>query len=85
MTEAVHPLKLASVLLQYPSLALREAATAARDLEVGPARRRQSSQLHEFCSWYAARPIPDLQRLYVDAFDFSKQCSLHVTDRKSVV
>lgn len=79
MTEAVHPLKLASVLLQYPSLALREAAAAARDLEIGPASRRQSSQLHEFCGWYAARPIPDLQRLYVDAFDFSKQCSLHVT------
>ncbi len=79
MSEAVHPLKLASLLLQYPSPALREAAAVASEVDIAPARGRQAARLHEFCGWYAARPVPELQGLYVDAFDFSKQCSLHLT------
>ena len=79
MGERVHPLKLVSLLLQYPSHALRQAAGAARGLEIVPARGRQADGLHEFCGWYASRPVAELQRRYVDAFDFSKQCSLHLT------
>ena len=79
MAERVHPLKLVSLLLQYPSEELREAAAEARELEIAPARGRQARQLHEFCGWYASRPVAELQRLYVDAFDFTKQCSLHLT------
>jgi nitrate reductase delta subunit len=79
MAEAVHPLKLASLLLQYPAGDLRAAAAAAAEVELAPARRRQAAQLKEFCGWYASTPLPELQRLYVDAFDFSKQCSLHLT------
>lgn len=79
MAERVHPLKLASLLLQYPSADLREAADAARELEIAPTRGRQAERLHEFCGWYAARPLAELQRLYVDAFDFTKQCSLHLS------
>ena len=79
MAERVHPLKLASLLLQYPSADLREAAAAAGELEFAPARGRQADSLREFCSWYASRPVAELQRLYVDAFDFTKQCSLHLT------
>jgi nitrate reductase molybdenum cofactor assembly chaperone NarJ/NarW len=79
MAEQVHPLKLASLLMQYPSEELREAAVAARELEIAPARRGQAEALHDFCGWYASRPLADLQRLYVDAFDFTKQCSLHLT------
>lgn len=79
MTEKVHPLKLTSLLLQYPDAELRQAAAAARELEIAPARGRQAARLHDFCGWYAARPVPELQSLYVDAFDFSKQCSLHLT------
>jgi nitrate reductase delta subunit len=79
MAERVHPLKLASLLLQYPSEDLREAAIAAREIEIGPARGRQAQELHQFCGWYVSRPVPDLQRLYVDAFDFTKQCSLHLS------
>jgi len=79
MADGVHPLKLASLLLQYPSPELRDAAVAARDLEIGPARGRQAALLHEFCGWYAERPVAELRTLYVDAFDFSKQCSLHLT------
>ena len=79
MAEAVHPMKLASLLLQYPSPELRGAAVAARELEITPARGQQAARLHEFCGWYAGRAVPDLQARYVDAFDFSKQCSLHLT------
>ena len=79
MAETVPPLKLASLLLQYPSEELREAAAAAREVEIGPAGRRQARRLHDFCAWYAERPLGELQRLYVDAFDFSKGSSLHLT------
>lgn len=78
-SERVHPLKLASLLLQYPSEELRAAAASANDVEIAPARGRQVARLRELCAWYAARPVGELQRLYVDAFDFTKQCSLHLT------
>jgi nitrate reductase delta subunit len=79
VAETVHPLKLASLLLQYPSAELAEAAVAAREIEIAPSRAQQAAKLHEFCGWYAAQPLSELQRLYVDAFDFSKGCSLHLT------
>src|SRR5262245_17374928 len=79
MAEAVHPLKLASLLLQYPSESLRGAAAAALELEIAPAPRRQAERLDRFCRWYASRPSAELERGYVDAFDFSKGCSLHLT------
>jgi nitrate reductase delta subunit len=79
VAEAVHPLKLASLLLQYPSPALREAADAARELELAPASARQAARLRELCAWYAATSLGELERLYVEAFDFTKQCSLHLT------
>jgi nitrate reductase delta subunit len=79
MADRVHPLKLASLLLQYPSEELREAAASVRELEIAPARRSQAKALQDFCDWYAARSVGELQRLYVDAFDFTKQCSLHLT------
>lgn len=81
MADRVHPLKLVSLLLQYPSEELREAAGAAGspDLEIAPARGRQAEELREFCRWYASRGVAELQGLYVDAFDFTKTCSLHLT------
>ena len=79
MAEPVHPLKLASVLLQYPDEARVAAAAHAGDLAIEPAGRRQVANLRRFCGWYASRPAGELRRLYVDAFDFSKQCSLHLT------
>jgi nitrate reductase delta subunit len=78
MADRVDPLKLTSLLLQYPDDQLREAAAAAGEVEIGPGRDR-SQRLRTFCVWYASRPAGELQRLYVDAFDFTKQCSLHLT------
>lgn len=79
MTEAVHPLKLTSLLLQYPSAELRDAAGAALEVEIAPARGSQAKTLRGFCDWYSTRPVSELQGLYVDAFDFTKHCSLHLT------
>jgi nitrate reductase delta subunit len=72
-------LKLVSLLLQYPSEELRAAAAAADSVEIAPARGQQVARLREFCAWYAARSVGELQSRYVDAFDFTKQCSLHLT------
>ncbi len=79
MADHVDPLKLASLFLQYPSDPLREAASAVAGVEIAPARGSERERLLEFCRWYAAAPAAELQRLYVDAFDFTKQCSLHLT------
>lgn len=79
MADQVAPLKLVSVLLQYPREELREAALAVGGLELAPVRGRQAERLREFCAWYAATPVGELQRRYVESFDFSKQCSLHLT------
>jgi nitrate reductase delta subunit len=72
-------MKIASLLLQYPSEELRSVAAEAASIEIAPARGRQQPRLREFCAWYAPRPLGELERLYVDGFDFSKQCSLHLT------
>ena len=79
MAERVAPLKLVSLLLGYPSEVLREAAGAAGEVEIAPASGRQAERLYELCAWYAATPVGRLQRRYVESFDFSKQCSLHLT------
>jgi len=79
MPEQIDPLKLASLFLQYPSDVLREAASESLGLEIATARGRDGKQLRKFCRWYATTPTGELQRLYVDAFDFTKQCSLHLT------
>jgi nitrate reductase delta subunit len=72
-------MKIASLLLQYPSEELRSVAAEVASIEIAPARGRQQPRLREFCAWYARRPLGELERLYVDGFDFSKQCSLHLT------
>lgn len=77
--EPVHPLQLASLLLQYPTPARREAAALAGEVELAPARGRQAERLRELCAWYAATPLGALEREYVQAFDFSKGSSLHLT------
>lgn len=79
MAERIHPLKLASVMLQHPREPLRQAAAAVPELEIGPGPDPAARELRGFCAWYADRPLGELQRHYVDAFDFTKQCSLHLT------
>jgi nitrate reductase molybdenum cofactor assembly chaperone NarJ/NarW len=64
-------LKLLSLLLQYPSdelLAVRAELAAAAEGPVGG-----------FARWWAAEPPEELQRTYVETFDFTRRNSLHLT------
>ncbi len=79
MADEIDALKLTSLFLQYPSASLQEAAASVPDVRIAGRRRRDEERLRSFCSWYASRPLGELQRLYVDAFDFTKGCSLHLT------
>jgi len=77
--EPVHPLKLASVLLQYPSAAAREAVAGLDPVELAPLRGRQADRLATFLDWYRTQPLGELRRAYVETFDFARQRSLHLT------
>jgi nitrate reductase delta subunit len=77
--EAIHPLKLVSVLLQYPSAAVSESVAGLDPAELAPLRGRQRQCLATFLDWYRSRSLGELQRAYVEAFDFAKQRSLHLT------
>jgi len=77
--ETVHPLKLASLLLQYPDRSLQEAARESEGVDIGPGPDRASRALRRLCAWYAEQPLADLRRSYVDSFDFTRRCSLHLT------
>ncbi len=79
MTERVHPLQVASLLLQYPDEPRREAATEVAAMDIAPGPAAAERPLRELCGWYAASSLAELERAYVDAFDFTKQCSLHLT------
>jgi nitrate reductase delta subunit len=74
VAEPVHPLKLVSLLLQYPSAELQAELRA----EPAPAGR-EARELDDFLDWYRSAPLAELQRSYVEAFDFSKRQSLHLT------
>lgn len=75
--EAAHPLKLASLLLQYPSAELRQTLIDSRDDELG--EERTIALLRPLLDRYRAAPLSELQRAYVEDFDFTKRNSLHLT------
>jgi nitrate reductase molybdenum cofactor assembly chaperone NarJ/NarW len=77
--EGVHVLKAVSVLLQYPSADVRAAAAAIDPPALAGASRRQRANLAEFLGWFRALPVADLERVYVETFDFAKRQSLHLT------
>jgi nitrate reductase molybdenum cofactor assembly chaperone NarJ/NarW len=75
----VHPLKLISLLLQYPDGALlagrHELCDAAGELPPGP----QGDAVRRFAAWCRPLPPDELQARYVETFDFSRQSSLYLT------
>lgn len=77
--EQVHPLKLVSLLLQYPQRPLLEALEGLEIEQVGPAGRRQRARLAAFLRWWRGRQLGELQRRYVEEFEFARQRSLHLT------
>jgi nitrate reductase delta subunit len=78
--EPVHPLKLASLLLQYPEPPLLGAVEDLDLSEVAPVGRRERGRLAAFLDWWRERSLGELQRAYVEQLEFAKRCSLHLTD-----
>jgi len=77
--EPLHPLKLVSVLLQYPSAAARAAVAGLDPAELAPLRGRQAERIASFLAWYRGRSLDELRAAYVETFDFARQRSLHLT------
>jgi nitrate reductase molybdenum cofactor assembly chaperone NarJ/NarW len=79
MSEPVNPLKLVSLLLQYPDgeliAARAELCAAARELPAGP----QAAAVARFAAWYADVPPDELQARYVETFDFARRSCLYLT------
>lgn len=75
--EAVHPLKLASLLLQYPSAELRQALIDSRDAQLGD--ERTVAALRPLLDRCRSATLGELQRDYVEDFDFARRSSLHLT------
>lgn len=79
MPEQVHPLKLVSVLLQYPEPeAVAEVRSIGMD-EIGPVSGPQREALARFLDWYRPQGLDALRQSYVDNFDFDRLHSLHLT------
>jgi nitrate reductase delta subunit len=76
--EQVHPLKLASLLLQYPVAEIVTAlgAVEREDLE-GLGRSRPG--VEPLLAEHGQMPLAELQKRYVATFDFSKQRALYLT------
>jgi nitrate reductase delta subunit len=71
--------KLASVLLQYPTLALFD---GLEELErfaasAGPRPARESFQ--RFLEWLRVTPATDVAQHYVETFDLRRRCALYLT------
>lgn len=79
MPEQVHPLKLTSLLLQYPEPELVAGIGELDPARVSPASAAQREALGRFLAWYRSLTIDELRQSYVDNFDFDRQRSLHLT------
>lgn len=77
-TEPVDSLKLASLLLQYPTPELRAALAAVEERDLRGLRRSRKG-VRGLLERYASATVEELDRAYVETFDFSKQRSLHLT------
>lgn len=79
MAERIHPLKLVSLLLQYPEPEVGEEIGTLAPGEVGPVSNAQREALFGFLGWYREQQLEDLRQSYVDNFDFDRRRSLHLT------
>jgi len=77
-TAAVSPYKLASLLLQYPTVALfdgLEHIDAAVESTPGPCRE----PFRRFVSWLHATSSEKVAEHYVETFDLRRRCTLYLT------
>lgn len=76
---AVHPLKLVSLLLQYPQGALLAARADLCEVVTELPSGRGRDAVGRFTAWYSGVPARELQARYVETFDFSRRASLYLT------
>lgn len=79
MSDQVHPLKVTSLMLQYPEPEAVEEIRSLDPGEIGPASAAQREALAGFLDWYRAQDLDSLRQSYVDNFDFDRRRSLHLT------
>jgi nitrate reductase molybdenum cofactor assembly chaperone NarJ/NarW len=79
MAEPAHPLKLASLLLQYPSAELWGVRQEIEAEVAALPRGRSRSALERFLDRFGEGELGEHQRAYVETFDFSRRNSLHLS------
>lgn len=79
MAERAHPLKLVSLLLQYPSAELWAARDELRVELERLSSGRQREALRRFFDATDGLTLAEAQRCYVETFDFSRRNSLYLT------
>lgn len=67
-------LKLLSLLLQYPT----DQLVAAR-ADLAGAGARHGGAIERFVKWWASEPAAELERTYVETFDFTRRNSLYLS------
>ena len=72
------PYKLASVLLQYPTVALFE-GIGVLETEAARLPRPAAAPLHRFLGWLRDTPPAEVAQHYVATFDLRRRCALYLT------
>lgn len=76
---AVHPYKLASVLLQYPTVALIAGLDHLDAAAATTSPRGAREAFARFLGWLRATPPTEIARHYVETFDLRRRCALYLT------
>jgi nitrate reductase delta subunit len=71
--------RLLSALLVYPSEELIDACDELTEAVAALPRPRERSALGAFLDWLQSEPLAELEKTYVQTFDFGRRASLHLT------
>ena len=74
----VSPFKLASVLLQYPTMALFDGLDYL-DATAAASPRSSREAFCRFLAWLRVTPPAEVARHYVETFDLRRRCALYLT------
>jgi nitrate reductase molybdenum cofactor assembly chaperone NarJ/NarW len=75
---AVSPFKLASVLLQYPTMALFDGLDYLDATAAGSSRSGREA-FCRFLAWLRVTPPAEVAKHYVETFDLRRRCALYLT------
>jgi nitrate reductase delta subunit len=75
----VSPLKLASLLLQYPTAPVFEGLDELDAVAAGVSPRESREGFARFLGWLRATPPTEVAQHYVETFDLRRRCALYLT------